>query len=69
MTRSPQDRYALARDEGIAILVTMHGPVAHDQLPLYCHARRRLCAYATAYEGRAARAVRGIGGGGFRSSA
>ncbi len=50
MTRSPQDLHALARDEGIADRVTMHGPVAHDQLPLY-YALGDVYVHTSAYEG------------------
>ena len=50
MTCSPQDLRALARDEGIADRVTMHGPVAHDQLPLY-YALGDVYVHTSAYEG------------------
>lgn len=50
MSRSPQDLRALARDEGIADRVIMHGPVLHDELPLY-YALGDVYAHTSAYEG------------------
>lgn len=50
MSSSPQDLRALTRDEGIADRVTMHGPVAHDQLPLY-YALGDVYVHTSAYEG------------------
>ena len=50
MTRSPQDLPALARDEGIADRVIMHGPVSHDELPLY-YALGDVYVHTSAYEG------------------
>lgn len=50
MSVAPQDLRALARDEGIADRVTMHGPVPHDQLPLY-YALGDVYVHTSAYEG------------------
>jgi glycosyltransferase involved in cell wall biosynthesis len=50
MSCSPQDLHSLARDEGIAACVTMHGPVAHEQLPLY-YALGDVYVHTSAYEG------------------
>ncbi len=50
MTRSPQDLQALARDEGIADGVIMHGPVKHSDLPLY-YALGSVYVHTSAYEG------------------
>ena len=50
MTCAPDDLRALARDEGIADRVIMHGPVIHDELPLY-YALGDVYAHSSAYEG------------------
>lgn len=50
MSRSPQDLRALARDEGVSDRVIMHGPVLHDDLPLY-YALGDVYAHTSAYEG------------------
>jgi len=50
MTCSPQDLHVLARDEGIADRVIMHGPVVHDKLPLY-YALGDVYVHTSAYEG------------------
>ncbi|MEO8393353.1 MAG: glycosyltransferase [Chloroflexota bacterium] len=50
MSYSPQDLRALARDEGIADRVTMHGPVIHGELPLY-YALGDVYVHTSAYEG------------------
>jgi glycosyltransferase involved in cell wall biosynthesis len=50
MTCSPQDLRALAREEGVADRVIMHGPVPHDDLPIY-YALGDVYAHTSAYEG------------------
>jgi glycosyltransferase involved in cell wall biosynthesis len=50
MRKSPQDLAMLARNEGIADSVIMHGPVPHDDLPLY-YALGNVYAHTSAYEG------------------
>ncbi|MEP7293918.1 MAG: glycosyltransferase [Chloroflexota bacterium] len=50
MTRSPQDLRALAREASINDCVIMHGPVAHDDLPLY-YALGNVYVHTSAYEG------------------
>ncbi len=50
MSRSPQDLTALAREQGIADCVTLYGPVAHHQLPLY-YALGDVYVHTSAYEG------------------
>ena len=50
MTRSPQDLHALAREEGIADRMIMHGPINHNDLPLY-YALGEVYVHTSAYEG------------------
>ncbi len=50
MRKSPQDLPALVQREGIADRVTLIGPVAHDELPLY-YALSSVYAHTSSYEG------------------
>lgn len=50
ISRSPHDLPALAYVEGIDTHLVMHGPVSHDQLPLY-YALGDVYVHTSAYEG------------------
>ncbi len=50
MRKSPDDLRAVARDCGISDRVTMYGPVAHDDLPIY-YALGEVYAHTSSYEG------------------